>query len=94
MSWYILLTNWSRADVALHTNHISRSVQKRYPSFAKALQVYTAKYCEGVLQAVPLPGSPFFQSNRARLLPSPTLSEEEMWEQIDGNQKQRHADGS
>ena len=49
---------------------------------------------EEPILTVPLPSGPFFQSNRARLLPSPTLSEEEMWEQIDGNQKQRHADGS
>ena len=37
LSSYILLTNWSRADVALCTNYVSGSVQKCYPSFAKAL---------------------------------------------------------
>lgn len=80
-------------DVALRTNYVSGSVQKRYPTFAKALQVYTVKYHEGALQAIPLPGGPFFRSNNTRSLPSPTLSEEEMWEQIDGNQKQRQAGG-
>ena len=82
----MLLTNRSRADVALRTNYVSGSVQKRYPSFAKALQVYTVKYHEGALQAVPFPGGPFFPLNKATL-PSPTASEEEMWEQIEGNQK-------
>lgn len=89
----MLLTNWSRADVALRTNYVSGSVQKRYPSFTKALQVYTVKYHEGALQVVPLPGGPFFQSNRARSLPSPTSSEEEMWERVDGNQRSGQADG-
>ena len=92
-SWYMLLTNLARADVALRTNYVSGSVQKCYPSFAKALQVYTMKYNKGVLQAVPLPGGPFFQLHKASFLPpSPTLSEEEMWEQIDGKQEERQSD--
>ena len=45
------------------------------------------KYHEGALQAVPLSGGPFFQSTKARSPPSPTSSEEEMWEQVDGRGK-------
>ena len=75
-----------RPDVALRTNYVSGSVQKRYPSFAKALQVYTEKYQEGTLRTAPLPGGPFCHwSARARTAspPSPTTSEDEMWEQLD-----------
>ncbi|KAJ8589115.1 hypothetical protein M405DRAFT_714000, partial [Rhizopogon salebrosus TDB-379] len=39
------------ADVAERTNFISGNVQKSYPSFQKALEVYTVKYNEGRVHA-------------------------------------------
>ncbi|KAG2751853.1 hypothetical protein P692DRAFT_201686979, partial [Suillus brevipes Sb2] len=48
------------ADVAERTNFISGNVQKRYPSFQEALKVYTVKFNEGSIRAVPIPGGPFW----------------------------------
>ncbi|KAG0699332.1 hypothetical protein DFH29DRAFT_766188, partial [Suillus ampliporus] len=39
------------ADVAERTNFISGNVQKSYPSFQQALEVYTVKYNEGRVRA-------------------------------------------
>ncbi|KAG2045648.1 hypothetical protein BDR06DRAFT_1015439 [Suillus hirtellus] len=68
------------ADVAECTNLISRSAQKCYLSFQEALKVYTVKFNEGSVHAVPIPGDPFWPSS-----PSPSLSVEsdEMWSQVD-----------
>ncbi|KAG1906181.1 uncharacterized protein F5891DRAFT_942174, partial [Suillus fuscotomentosus] len=72
--------HWYVADVAERTNFISGNVQKRYPSFQEALKVYTVKFNEGGVRAVPIPGGPFWPSS-----PSPSLSAEsdEMWSQVD-----------
>ncbi|KAG1888192.1 hypothetical protein F4604DRAFT_2032333, partial [Suillus subluteus] len=48
------------ADVAERTNFVSGNVQKRYPSFQQALTAYMVKYNKGRVQAVPLPGGPFW----------------------------------
>ncbi|KAG1893160.1 uncharacterized protein F5891DRAFT_912917, partial [Suillus fuscotomentosus] len=50
-------------DVAERTNFVSGNVQKRYPSFQKAHEVYTVKHNEGRVRAVPFPGGPFWPSN-------------------------------
>ncbi|KAG2335987.1 hypothetical protein BDR05DRAFT_857960, partial [Suillus weaverae] len=52
--------HWSVADVAERTNFISGNIQKRYPSFQEALKVYTARFNEGGVRAVPIPGGPFW----------------------------------
>ncbi|KAG1805957.1 uncharacterized protein BJ212DRAFT_1283106, partial [Suillus subaureus] len=50
------------ADVAERTHFVSSNIQKRYPLFQKALEVYTTQYNEGRLQAIPTPGGPFWVS--------------------------------
>ncbi|KAG2030585.1 hypothetical protein BDR03DRAFT_844591, partial [Suillus americanus] len=48
------------ADVAERTNYVSGNVQKSYPSFQEALEVYTIKYNKGRIRAVPIPDGPFW----------------------------------
>ncbi|KAG2030174.1 hypothetical protein BDR03DRAFT_847550, partial [Suillus americanus] len=43
--------HWSVADVTERTNFISSNVQKRYPSFQEALEVYTFKFNKGRVHA-------------------------------------------
>ncbi|KAG2137762.1 hypothetical protein BD769DRAFT_1663987 [Suillus cothurnatus] len=64
------------ADVADRTNFVSSNVQKGYQSFQQALTTYTAKYNEGRVRAVPLPGGPFWPSSPESSPdpPSPTVS--------------------
>ncbi|KAG2136208.1 hypothetical protein BD769DRAFT_1385327 [Suillus cothurnatus] len=52
------------------------NVQKGYRSFQQALTAYTAKYNEGRVRAVPLPGGPFWPSSPESSPdpPSPTVS--------------------
>ncbi|KAF8548285.1 hypothetical protein OG21DRAFT_1526587, partial [Imleria badia] len=69
-------------DVAERVNHVSGSRFKKYNTFDKALEVYTTKYNEKKLHPVPQVGGPFWPS--ARVLASPTASEEELWTEVDG----------
>ncbi|KAG1840304.1 hypothetical protein DFJ58DRAFT_654610 [Suillus subalutaceus] len=70
------------ADVAERTNFVSGNVQKRYPSFQKALEVYTVQYNEGRVRAVPTPGGPFWLPASP---PSPSWSadSDDLWSQVD-----------
>ncbi|KAG2353337.1 hypothetical protein BDR07DRAFT_1309837, partial [Suillus spraguei] len=70
------------ADVAERTHFVSGNIQKWYPSFQKALEVYTVQYNEGRVRAVPIPGGPFWPSPSP---PSPSWSSDsdDLWSQVD-----------
>ncbi|KAG1760783.1 hypothetical protein EDD22DRAFT_954690 [Suillus occidentalis] len=68
------------ADVAERTNYVSGNVQKSYSSFQDALDVYTVKYNEGRVRAVPIPGGPFWPSPAS---PSSSSNSDELWSQVD-----------
>jgi hypothetical protein len=78
-TWWLVLVDFDafvRADIAEWTNFVSGNVQKGYPSFQQALVAYMVKFNKGRVQAVPLPGGPFWPSPPESLPnpPSPTLS--------------------
>jgi len=84
MSLLFMLTKYCRADVTRHTNYVSGSIQKHWPTFAQALNLYTTKYNAGSLEAKPIPGGPFWKSRKkTQTLPDPTKSENELWAQIE-----------
>ncbi|KAG1884373.1 hypothetical protein F4604DRAFT_1574784 [Suillus subluteus] len=70
------------ADVAERTNYVSGNVQKSYHSFQEAREVYTAKYNEGRVRAVPIPGGPFWPSP-SPASPSLSSNSDELWSQVD-----------
>jgi hypothetical protein len=63
-----------RANIAEQTNFISGNVQKGYPSFQQALAAYMVKFDKGRVQAVPLPGGPFWPSPPESLPNPPSLT--------------------
>ncbi|KAG2136788.1 hypothetical protein BD769DRAFT_1664317 [Suillus cothurnatus] len=62
------------ANIAEQTNFISGNVQKGYPSFQQALAAYMVKFGKGRVQAVPLPGGPFWPSPPESLPNPPSLT--------------------
>ncbi|KAG1871384.1 hypothetical protein F4604DRAFT_1926118 [Suillus subluteus] len=71
------------ADVAERTNFVSGNVQKRYPSFQQAHEVYTVKYNEGRVRAVPTPGGPFWHSNPSPASPALSSDSDDLWSQVE-----------
>ncbi|KAI6101295.1 hypothetical protein F5141DRAFT_1066036 [Pisolithus sp. B1] len=77
--------NW--LDVAAWTNNISRNTHKQCRSFFKALKVYTWMYNKGCVQAVPVPGGPFWpeakQSDSSTSHSSSPTSSTKLWSQLE-----------
>ncbi|KAG0691984.1 hypothetical protein DFH29DRAFT_818484 [Suillus ampliporus] len=71
------------ADVAERTNFVSGNVQKWYPSFQKAHEVYTVKYNEGRVRAVPTPGGPFWPSYPSPASPALSSNSDDLWSQVE-----------
>ncbi|KAF9232689.1 hypothetical protein BU15DRAFT_80958 [Melanogaster broomeanus] len=83
---------YSWSDVAERTDFISGNRQHKVSSSEDALAVYTRKYNEGSVRAVPTPGGPFWPPFMHRLRatppthssPSPSGSDsDELWSQVD-----------
>ncbi|KIJ59502.1 hypothetical protein HYDPIDRAFT_170759 [Hydnomerulius pinastri MD-312] len=75
-------------DVAKRTNFIAGNRQKKYADFEMALRVYTKKYYEGSVHAVPLPNSGFWPTSPPSppgysSHPSPSTSKEDLWSQVE-----------
>ncbi|KAI6017734.1 hypothetical protein BKA83DRAFT_4496887 [Pisolithus microcarpus] len=76
--------NWP--DVAACTNNISRNTHKQCKSFSKVLKVYMWMYNKGCVQAVPVPGGPFWpeaeHSDSSTSRPPSSGSSAELWSQL------------
>ncbi|KAI6027988.1 hypothetical protein BKA83DRAFT_4123827 [Pisolithus microcarpus] len=76
--------NWP--DVTACTNNVSRNTHKQCKSFSEVLKVYMQMYNKGCVQAVPIPGGPFWpeaeHSDSSTSHPQSSSSSAELWSQL------------
>ncbi|KAI6120248.1 hypothetical protein EDD16DRAFT_1479089 [Pisolithus croceorrhizus] len=70
-------------DVAVCTNGISSNTHKQCKSFSEAIKVYMHMYNKGCVQAIPVPGGPFWpEAEQSDSSDSPSTSSAELWSEL------------